>query len=234
MNTKIVLINLILIGFVLIECWGISKIWLSEEPDIKPDKKHVSKPVKFKKVFVSKPKHPPISAYNDIPNSNLFSIERKEYVAELIADKEPGKKVKNKVVIQELNTDKITLYGVIILENLRQALVTDVDNQSERSTVWVEKGDSVDGFTIDSIEKDRIIVTKAGRRNAVLLYDKQKPKKRTNTPVKKSKDKKVKTPVLKKSVQTGKPAQKTVSPKEDEEYEIIQTPFGEFKRKKRF
>lgn len=187
-----------------------------------------AKSLKFKPVQLVHKRILPITAYNDIIQQNLFSIEREEYKPEAVKpEKELKPEIKPEPKVIELNTNKIVLYGVIIMGDYKKALVTNVDKISNSNSIWVEKGDTVDEFVIDSIEKDRLLVTKSGKRFSILLYDKENPKKRKFV-------KNNITPTKKVIVtQPAKPAKSSVaSKKDDTEYEIISTPFGEFKRKK--
>jgi len=143
------------------------------------------------------------------------------------------------------------LFGVILIDDQKKALVSDVDKTGKGSSIWVKKGDTIDGFMVESIEKDRMIVTQKGNNFVIFLYDEKKPKQRetiNQAPVQKIIGGETKAITIQQE-----PAQKIISSetkaippqpgkvvtpppvspeKEDGEYETITTPFGDFKRKK--
>ncbi len=233
MNSKIFFINIILVIFILFEGMSIIRLWNSEKSfqTIEKIKKIKQKPLKT--IRLHQLNELPLSAYTDSVKKNLFSEKRTEYTPEKIKS-EPKKEVKGNVKkdpeIKKLNTSKILLFGIILMEDIKKALVSDVDKTSDRPSIWVEQGDSIDGFLIDSIEKDRLIVSNSGEKFSILLYDKKKPKKRKS--IQKKNQKKSSKKII-----TKEPKKQVIAPKtienENTKFEVISTPFGDFKRKKK-
>lgn len=233
MNNRIFFINAILVIFVAVEAFMVIQLWTSMDNVTLPGK---SNPAKMKGFEIQKlnNKHvSPLSAYVDITKHNLFSEERAEYRPET-PDIEPEQEQKTEKSVEPLKTNKITLFGVVVMGEYRKALVSDVENKSKRNSIWIEKGEILDDFLIDSIEKDRIVVSNNGEKYSVLLYDAKNPKKRKPVQVSKAKNN---TTAGNKKVQAPKPSvptKKNSSAKKvsEQKYEIFSTPFGDFKRKK--
>lgn len=230
MNNRIVLINVILVAVILAESFMVIRLWSAEDTVVTAAKKASSKTSGAHVAHsYSSRNMPPLSSYVDITKYNLFSPERQEYIPE-VREVVPEPKEEVEAVITELTTDKIKLYGIIRAGDYRKALVSNFEKKGDRSSVWVKEGEKIDGFLLSSIEKDRLIVANGGKKYSVLLYDDKKPKQRQHV------QKKVTTKVIKpkpKKNNKSSPAKKKGGEKALEEgYEIISTPFGEFKRKK--
>jgi len=241
-NRTIPVINFILIVTIIIEGLMIVRLWSSEAVDVAYIKNRPSKVIKLDNIPVYEKKVTPLSAYVDIVKYNLFSSKREAFIKELPEpepESEVAPEIKKDDRVEKLTTDKIILYGVIIMDDYRKALVSVSDKKNQLESIWIEKDEVLDNFIVDTIERDRIIVSANNKRYSVLLYNVEKPKKRNYSkqkPVKKKisaqPPKKVKPvtrvkPIIPESKQDSK---KKIS---DGEYEIISTPFGDFKRKKK-
>jgi len=115
--------------------------------------------------------------------------------------------------------------------------------------MWVKEGeiigDSAEGVVVSSIQKESITLRDGGKMYEVLLYDKEKPRekvaaqKQTKPTIVTTKQ----TAVARSPAPGMKPGSKNVAPSkvtakksslsEDGEYEIIDTPFGKIKRRKK-
>ncbi len=200
-------------------------VWFEdEEPDIKvaAAKKSARRTVKKK---ILKKNVPSESAYTDIADLDLFSPDRKEYIP-----KEP----ETETVVKEIKKSgkRIILYGVIIADDYKSALIDDpAAKRGQRKSKWVKEGETIQGLKLAAIEEDRIFLTEGADRYEIFLYDANKPKTREHiaketTPkvvVTKPKPKKKKT----------KPAVSMKKETQEGEYEIISTPFGKVKRRKK-
>ena len=238
MNNRIVIINFLLIVFVIFEGFMIFQLWSSESSFSGDETMAQVTPEKFETAALFKKKNTPLSAYNDIVRDNLFAPDRKEFIPQPEPEPEPEPETEPEPEPEpepeKLDTSRITLFGVIIMDELKKALVSDVDKKGKGASIWVEKGDTVDGFMVESIEKDRVIVSHKEKEFVILLYDDNKPKQReaiSQKPVQKVITSGPATIPI--PNEPGKSAAPSASPeKEDDEYEIISTPFGDFKRKK--
>ena len=179
------------------------------------------------------PKHkmPPESAYGVVVDRILFCPEREEFIPE---EPEPEPEVKT----VKVSGKKIVLYGVILTDNCRVALINNPLKQlGERKDKWVRIQDTIGQLTVKDIQSDRLILADGADQFEVPLYDKDKPKRRV-TSAKQIKPKVVTTGSKPK---TTRPKTSQISRKEkirkekidDSEYEVIETPFGKVKRRKK-
>lgn len=199
---------------------------------------------------VTREKMPPEVAYEVVTNKNLFSPNRTEFV-ETEKDAEPT---------EEDIRRKIVLYGVVMMDKYSTALISNPEPKfPQRPFLWVKKGNSIGGsnIVVSSIKKESITLRKGTKTYEVLLYDKEKIRKRavarqqekpavvTTQPVAIEKPpappakpgSEIAAPVAKPggeiATPPAKPGSKIAAPPEEGEYEIINTPFGKIKRKKK-
>jgi hypothetical protein len=147
----------------------------------------------------------------------------------------------------------VTLYGVLIWNDLKKALITNPDKKNgEPQDIWVQKGDTlleikkrdrVAALKVDEILNDRILVRDESSKYEILLYDKEKSKKREmikmdeapeviaprETPRAASR-KRPSRPQKSEAPETMDPESKNEEG-EEPQFEIINTPFGEIKRR---
>lgn len=171
--------------------------------------------------------------YRTIAEKNLFSMER--------AEEKPVETVVEAVVKADdfrIEGKKIELYGVVITEEKSLALISDPDIKNRaRPTRWVKSGDRIGQFKVDAISKEDIIFSEGSEKFKVVLWDQQKNRVRSAAPIQekpavaasqRSPTKRSKPDTL--SVESAKEPKKATA--SDDEYVIIQTPFGDVKRKK--
>lgn len=109
---------------------------------------------------------PPETAYAVIEDRNLFSPDRTGPEADEEETEAPAK-------VQSAPTS-VGLFGVMILKDVKKALVDDIDGSDSRPSQWVYEGDTVRGWTVETIEKDRITLTSANGTHDLSLYDRRK------------------------------------------------------------
>lgn len=109
---------------------------------------------------------PPETAYAVIEDRNLFSPDRTGPEADEEETEAPAK-------AQSAPTG-VGLFGVMILKDVKKALVDDIDGSDSRPSQWVYEGDTVRGWTVETIEKDRITLTSANGTHDLSLYDRRK------------------------------------------------------------
>jgi hypothetical protein len=145
-------------------------------------------------------KIPPESEYDVLVALNLFSPERTEIIPEIKKQDERSKKLS---VAEQKNITQyftqLTLYGLVITNDTAEALVsypvkkpalkkrrTSIRDKTKRKvnslrvkqTKWIKAGDKLGDFTVVSIEHDRVFLKAGDQSYDLLLYDKEKIKKR--------------------------------------------------------
>ena len=167
MFKKITLINILLLLLVIFLGTKIFHIWFSpkdqtDEISVKSTKKSFSRPGMKKKV-VDK------SAYRVITEKSLFSPTRKGEEAE----------TEDNQVISPTATKNFTLYGISIIGDQKNALISSLPSPRKKTnTVLVKEGEYLDQCLVVGIKEDRVIFRAGEDTFEVLLYDPSHPKNR--------------------------------------------------------
>ncbi len=203
---------------------------------------------------------PPESTYRAIADKNLFSEDRIEYLPPT-PDPELELVLENEAEIKPFEGfgKSVNLYGVFIWDDIRRALITNPNAQrDEPRDIWVEKGDvllevrrhnKIATLKVDDILVDRILVRDESDKYEILLYDRDRPRHRETIQTDQSpavissqetprttaqprrthpqRRDQVRDQVLE-SGNMDSPNQKNQT---EPQYEIINTPFGEIKRR---
>ncbi len=181
------------------------------------------------------------SAYRAIVERNLFSPDRTEYLPE-----EPVLITKEEEPI--LSGRRVNLYGVIIMDNDRKALIDNPSGKAGKpQKKWVRVGEKLGDVRVMAIEPKSISLAEGTKTYEIPLYTKKEASPSSAEPTRSrpaSSPTVINTetrekPPARKIVSSG--AEKKVPPKSDggkqgevtEEYEIVNTPFGQVKRKRR-
>jgi hypothetical protein len=225
-------------------------VWVESGDGIKTAQAVAEKTKKWHMKKVTREKMPPETAYGAVTDRNLFSPDRAEFVEEVQLEAEP---VKGDI---RISGRKVVLYGVIMTDDYRAALISDPKPKSpKRRSMWVKEGeiigDSAEGVVVSSIQKESITLLDGEKMYEILLYDKEKPRgkvavqKQTKPTIVTTKPTAVtsKNAAVARSPAPGmKPGSKKAvvpnvtkndNPLEDGEYEIVNTPFGKIKRRKK-
>ncbi len=165
----------------------------------------------------------PKSAYQDTATKNLFAAERSEY-----KPAEPEIEAPVEVEIPKVDGRQISLFGVVLLDGYASALISDPEiKPGGKPTRWVKPGERIGQLKVDEILKQSVILSGNGKKYRISLYDNKKQ--RSGGAVAQSSKPTVVTTKSKPKIST-KPKKE---PKSDEEYEMVSTPFGIMKRKKK-
>jgi len=176
------------------------------------------------------------SDYQNVVEKNLFSPDRVPAPAENeTADPEIKEYVR-------ISGEKVVLYGVIMVDDYKKALINNPgDRKTGAKNRWVCEGEQIGNLTVRQIQQDEILLVDGSERYRVLLYDPEKVSKMSDKSVRQN-DKDAQPQVImagKKNIIPNKRINKQdnhakkVTTSTDDEYEIIDTPFGEIKRKRR-
>ncbi len=221
MFSKIWLINFFLAVFAIsfgLKAYG---VW-SEEKKSSSEVRPIEKPSSRSEKRIVKRRMPPESDYSVVVEKTLFSPERVS--ADLQKEDPEAEAIKD----LKVSGKRFFLYGVIIMDDYKAALITNPEiKPGKRKQKWVMVGDTVGGFSVAGIKKDRIILAQGAREYEILLYDKDKPKVRA--PARKKAKPTVVSTAPKKSALQPKVSKKKKLP--EGEYKIVSTPFGETRRK---
>ncbi|MEA3486624.1 MAG: hypothetical protein U9R20_03115 [Thermodesulfobacteriota bacterium] len=220
-------------------------VWVEGGDGTKTPQTVAEKTKKWHIKKVTREKMPPETAYGAVTVRNLFSPDRAEFMEEEKTEPEP-EPAKEDI---RVSGRKIVLYGVIMMDDYRAALISDPKpKSSKRRSMWVKEGDiigdSTEGVVISSIQKERITLRDGEKMYEVLLYDKDKPRgkvaaqKQTKPTVVTTKPTAVARPPApgmkpgSKNTAPSKVTTKKSSPPGDDEYKMIDTPFGKIKVRK--
>jgi len=201
MLSKIWLINILLavcVSFFGIKAYG---VWSGEKKaalEMQPVETRKAKPVRKSKKRISKKVAPPEIEYDVVVSKNLFSPERTEAKPDKAKEslKAKAKDPKaDKLLMASLK--KIVLYGVVIADDYKSALVTDVKTSkvfaksrysrhpqkgAKKELIWVKVGDDLGDFKVADIMEDKVLLKNGSKSYDILLYDENKSKSRSTTP----------------------------------------------------
>lgn len=229
MIPRVWLINIVLVLCAAFAGKGVYSVWIQEERT----KLEVPAGIKNRPAVERQKRSGPVplveSSYNVIADRNLFSPDRAEYI-----QPEPVKESEQ----PQFSEKNINLYGVIIMENTRSALIDNPNRKPEDPpNKWVSVGDTLGNLTVSAIEPESIILKEGGKKYQIPLYKKgEKPSSSTGP----DRSKPAASPTVvytepqKSSSVTKKATPEANEKKKDdgtEEYKTINTPFGPVKRR---
>ncbi len=235
MSSRIWLLNMILAAAVLTMAAKVYSVWTRGlDLPVPPVKKVRMKDVADSPAVIDLSTFPE-RRYAPLVERNPFSPER--------GRNRLGEEETAVVVTENVKpATNIKLYGVVMAGDFCRALITNPDRKSgQRPNIWVETGQRIGDYRIEKIEKDRVILSKKGIRYQVELFA---PGKRRGAAAPRSarpahpgaaSSKKVITI----DVPKPKPKPGKISRGESKieagqgGYEIIKTPFGNIRRKKK-
>jgi hypothetical protein len=175
-----------------------------------------------------------------IKTKNIFSSSRKQVIEVMIQPKKKPEPVKVKIpksakkneleLAEKLGSETITLYGVMILENIKYAFVSNPDKDGAKKQVRRSEHDMIGEYSLDRILPKKILVSSKGKRFEVPLFKKKESEKYPE----KGKNKKVKTAPRILSTANDKSFKKIeVKSMDNNDYIIVNTPFGKIKKRKK-
>lgn len=225
MFLKIGIINILLaflVIFFVIKTYGVwktDKRIPSEKTVIEKETPHSEKKVVQRRLL-------PDSHYKDVVERCLFYPDRCEFKPE-VSESEP------EVLPEKIPGKKIILYGVVMMEDTATALVSNPEIKTgDTPELWVRTGDHLGDFTVASIQKESILLTDGTKQYKISLYDPSKSKQRSAV-VKTAQPTVVRTPPKPKKSDSSGPGKSKPEELSDDQYEIISTPFGKVKRRKK-
>lgn len=248
MFSKTWFINIMLaVCVVFIGAKGIG-VWLEKETDVT---RVAQKPSRVETADVPKVVRrtlPPEGTYESVAAQDLFTSERAEPVEEEKRDE--GEKAPAIEKDVRISGKKIVLYGVVMRDNYRTALISDPQPKPQkRPFLWVQEGESIGDtdILVSSIKKESIVLKNKNDLVEISLYDQEKNRGKIadrgkpqpeEKPVVVTTQPATKRPVGEAPPTPGKTAVtsegRAGTPEgEDDSYEVVDTPFGKIKRKKK-
>ena len=112
-------------------------------------------------------------SYSTISAKNVFSPQRKEWVAKITIPKsiESVKKRFPKKKALSGKPRKIILHGIVIAGDIKKALIKNpMTGARGKKTLYVEEGEEIEGYLVTSIESDQIRLDWQGEEIIVKLY----------------------------------------------------------------
>jgi hypothetical protein len=168
-SSKIWLINVFLAALVVFVGFMSYDIWTKKDeaiPEIQAVKSSgTPSPVKG----IAARAMPPESTYGIVAEKNLFFSNRAESLPKELKPDAP-----------KISEKMIYLYGVVILGDKKQALISNPESGKSAAgkggkDKWVKVGDAIGNFSVAEIGKEKIVLTEGGNRHEILLYDSKKP-----------------------------------------------------------
>ncbi|MDA8404590.1 MAG: hypothetical protein M0Z56_10415 [Desulfobacteraceae bacterium] len=237
MVSKIWMVNGVL-AVALVLCWiNIWEVWQTDTAMF-PAAMSAEKSKGFKP-FKAPPENAILSdaEYQSVVDRNLFSSERTAPPPE--AAKTGTEPVEDEL---RISGEKITLYGVVLFGDYKAALINNPEDKAKGAqNKWVKEGDSIGNLQVREIRQDQVVLADSETSYRVLLYDPEKIRKASASPKSAPssqpkivsvgdapKPASAEPPKPKKSGQLEK-----VTISADGQYEIIDTPLGQIKRKRK-
>jgi len=195
MSSKIWLINLILAAAVVFFGIKACRVW-SEGKQWPVKAGSIQKPAPLPEKKIAIRSAPPETEYEVVVGNNLFNLNRNEVAPKATVPptevkKEDPKATGPRLKVLERFHQKTNLYGVVIVDDQKEALIDMIPAKLgvrtvQRSVKRVRVGDSLGMFKVKEIGPTTVVLTAGGYEWPVSLFDKDKPKKRV--PVKKPVD----------------------------------------------
>ena len=202
---------------------------------------------KWPQPFVLNSDSPQVTHYDAVVTQNLYHAQRIEHTPEMpkieseAVQKEPQAPAMALPAeprpIETLKTNRLNLFGVMIWEDQKAALVNNLANE-EGGQVLVKEGEKIGEYTVRTILPDSLIVGYQSEIYKIPLFDqekdgKDKPKRKTVK--QRVTHEKPETPTIL-STKEMPDGDKKLENGDNDEYEwvILNTPFGEkrIRRKK--
>jgi len=202
MLTKIWFINALMAFFVVFFGFKAYGVWVQGNKgfDIPEMAQKPAQGIPKPEGTLHKRKIPPESRYEVLMSLNLFAPQRTENIPE---EAKPDKESKKLSATEQKNMKQyfsnLTLYGLVITNDSAEALVShpvakpvlkgrkttipkntrrNIKRLTVKQTQWVKAGDTLGDFKVVSIKSDRVVLKAGEQLYDLLLYDKEKLKKR--------------------------------------------------------
>lgn len=189
--SKIWLVNFLLAGLVIFFGIRAYEVW-SEGEKGPNEPRAIKKASSRAEREIHRISIPQESTYEVIAANNLFWPDRSEHEQKKVKHKSRNGPKIDKKLLRRLQAalKQINVYGVIITDGHKKALVTDLQKKAvqrggprrkgvfRRGTRWIKVGDRLGEFRVNDIMEKSVLLAAAGNKYQVFIYDKEKPKRR--------------------------------------------------------
>jgi hypothetical protein len=119
----------------------------------------------------------PESSFGVVTRRNLLSPDRAEYVPptpERELEKAPDEIQEATAEPVVISGRRISLRGVVLAGDYKKALIDNpAPQQGDPARIWVSEGESLDGVTVQSVERKMVLLEHQGKIYRVSLYEKE-------------------------------------------------------------
>lgn len=251
MFSKVWIINIVL-AVLIIFCW--IRIWDGRDAEMALPAQTVAVEktgAGTETIGVAVARIAPSLEYEGIVEQNLFSSDR----TFIVESAEPEAVVEAEA---RISGEKIVLYGVVVLDADKKALINNpMRKPGDRDFLWIREGDRLSNLRVSRIEPEQLLLNDGATQYKIDLYDpakvrpKASPLPRASVPQQRDVPQVLSADPLPAAAPQVRPgtgagtvvpaqprqprpaaASKKAVAGDDDEYEIIDTPFGEIRRKK--
>ena len=119
---------------------------------------------------------PDVNEFDSIGNNNIFRSSRTDWKVSTPPaplPKEEEKKIvkKEKTAKPKVKPEKIKLSAIVVFGDIKVALIENMDkSKNKEKFVYVKEGEDVAGYTVKSIERDKLIIEWNGEESVIRLY----------------------------------------------------------------
>lgn len=121
---------------------------------------------------------PDVNGFDSIGNNNIFRSSRTDWhVSKPLTPIPEKEEEKEKVVIKKntpkpkISPERIKLSAIVLFGDTRVALVENMDKSKNKERfIYVKEGEEVAGYTVKSIERDKLIIEWNGEESIIRLY----------------------------------------------------------------
>ncbi|PIE74009.1 MAG: hypothetical protein CSA20_00270 [Deltaproteobacteria bacterium] len=174
------LLNILLLGCVAFLVAALYTRWTRELPGLPGGTAVVASQQSSVGAVVQKKKvpQPTLSRYQAVVKRDLFSPERKEFVAKSALKKEEVEPAQDEKVVQTVKVSgrELVFYGVVTTGKEVRALIRNPVSSANRKSQWVKQGTKIGDLTVARIEPDRIVFKGKGDTLELRLRDTSRKK----------------------------------------------------------
>ncbi|MGR3178410.1 MAG: hypothetical protein ACUZ8E_10180 [Candidatus Anammoxibacter sp.] len=119
---------------------------------------------------------PDVNEFDSIGDKNIFRSSRTDWKVSIPTEPLPEKEekivIKKKTPKPKIKPEKIKLSAIVVFGDTRVALVENMDkSKNKEKFIYVKEGEELAGYTVKSIERDKLIIEWNGEESIIRLYE---------------------------------------------------------------